>query len=204
MMLISRVTGRRRSFFRTALTLTSYPHKRESYVGRDKRIVGNEEGLTFMLDQGEWALGLHRLSHSLYRAGHLRAARCIWKLVRIVTTIDIHPGARLGKGVKLPHPNGIVIAEFAWVGDNVTILQQVTIGVHKPQFRFTEANCARICNNVVLGSGCRVLGAITIGDSAVVGANAVVLIDIPPSCTAVGLPARVIFPREAGGSSSEY
>jgi serine O-acetyltransferase len=153
-----------------------------------------------MLDQGEWALRLHGLSHTLYRARHLRTARCIWKLARILTTIDIHPGARLGKGVKLPHPNGVVIAEFAWIGDNVTILQQVTIGVHKPEFTFTETNCARICNNVVLGSGCRVLGAITIGDSAVVGANAVVLNDIPPRCTAVGLPARVIFPRETGGS----
>lgn len=153
-----------------------------------------------MLDQGEWALGLHRLSHRLYQAGYQRTARCIWKLVRIVTTIDIHPAARLGKGIRIPHPNGIVIAEFACIGNNVIILQQVTIGVLTPALIFTEVSCARVGDNVVLGSGCRVLGPVTIGDSAVVGANAVVLKDIPALCTAVGLPARIIFPCAAGGA----
>ena len=98
---------------------------------------------------GVWALNLHGLSHRLCLSGKRRAARGIWKLARRVTTINIHPSASLGKGFKLPHPNGIVIAEYTKIGDNVTILQRVTIGVTRPEIRFTESCCPRVGNNAV-------------------------------------------------------
>ena len=144
-----------------------------------------------MLDHGAWALKLHTLSHALYCARHPRAARAIWKLTRILTGVDIYPSATVGTGLNLPHPNGIVIGQNVRIGSSVTILQQVTVGAHTIDGIYNESNMPNICDRVMLGAGCKVLGGVTIGEGAVIGANAVVLKDLPPHCTAVGIPARV-------------
>jgi serine O-acetyltransferase len=145
-----------------------------------------------MLDHGEWALKSYIVSHGLYKAGYQRIARGIWKVTRIMTQVDIHPLATIGRGLKMPHPNGIVIGMHARVGDDVTILQQVTLGAARVDVQFSESTLPLICDGVVLGSGCKVLGGVTVGAAAVIGANAVVLSDVPPHSTAVGVPARIV------------
>jgi serine O-acetyltransferase len=148
--------------------------------------------VVLMLDHGEWASKSHSVSHGLYKAGYRRVACGLWKVTRIVTQVDIHPLASIGRGLKMPHPNGIVIGMYARVGDDVTILQQVTLGAVRPDVPFSESTLPLICDGAVLGSGCRVLGGVTVGAGAVIGANAVVLSDVPPHSTAVGVPARIV------------
>lgn len=103
----------------------------------------------------------------------------------IVTGADIPLGSRIGGGLLLPHPNGIVIHPEAEIGPNCLIFQQVTIGANK-------GGVPRIGGHVDIGAGAKLLGPITIGDHALIGANAVVLCDVPPGATAVGNPARII------------
>ena len=99
---------------------------------------------------------------------------------------DIGLGASIGGGLRLPHPNGVVIHSDAIVGNNCMIMQQVTIG------QLAATGAPKIGNAVYIGAGAKVLGAICLGDHAAIGANAVVLINVPDSCTAVGVPARLL------------
>jgi serine O-acetyltransferase len=108
----------------------------------------------------------------------------------IITGADIAPEATLGGGLMLPHPNGIVFHRDAVIGVNCMIMQQVTIG------QLASDGAPRLGNNVYVGAGAKVLGPITIGDGASIGANAVVLADVPPHATAVGIPARIARQRE--------
>jgi serine O-acetyltransferase len=129
----------------------------------------------------------HRLSHRLWTSGHVLAARVVAGLVRMVTAVDIHPGATIGRGLFIDHAIGVVIGETATIGDDVTIFHGVTLGG-------LNAGPGRrhpvIGNRVLLGAGAKILGPITIGDDAKVGANAVVLDDVAPATTVVGVPAR--------------
>ena len=104
----------------------------------------------------------------------------------ICTSSDIDPNAELGEGLKLPHPNGIVVHAEARIGRDCMIMQQVTIGQRSTK------GAPTIGDRVYIGAGAKVLGQISIGDGAAIGANAVVLHDVAPGCTAVGIPARVI------------
>ena len=137
---------------------------------------------------GVWALFFYRTSHALYRRGFRFIPRLISAIGQFLTTVDIHPGAELGRGVFIDHATGVVIGETAIVGNNVLIYQQVTLGgVSLSQGKRHPT----VEDNVIIGAGAKVLGNITIGKDAKIGANSVVIRDVPPACTAVGVPARV-------------
>ena len=129
--------------------------------------------------RGPW----HALMRKVARSRHL-----LWS---IVTQSDIAPQATLGRGLMLPHPNGIVIHEDAIVGDDCMIMQQVTIGM------IGEDCVPRLGNNVYVGAGAKIIGKVEIGDGARIGANAVVTKDVPANHTAIGIPARLLK-RETG------
>lgn len=146
------------------------------------------------------ALIAYRLSHFLYRHKRFFCARLISQLARFFTGIEIHPGATIGKGLFIDHGMGVVIGETSEVGDNVTIYHGVTLGgtgKHKGKRHPT------IGNNVLIGTGAKVLGPITVGDNAKVGANSVVLHNVPAGATAVGLRAKNIIKSKPDSSIIE-
>jgi serine O-acetyltransferase len=120
-----------------------------------------------------------------------RSRHLLWS---IITQSDIDPRAKLGAGLGLPHPNGVVIHEDAIVGDDCIIMQQVTIGM------IGDGEVPVLRNRVYVGAGAKIIGKVTVGDGARIGSNAVVLNDVPDGWTAVGVPARIIAPR--GDSSN--
>jgi serine O-acetyltransferase len=138
---------------------------------------------------GLWAIFWHRISHRLHLGNFKVLARVIMGMSQIFTNIDIHPAARIGRRVFIDHGIGIVIGETAVVGDDVTIYQGVTLG---------GVNLAKgkrhptVERGVVIGSGAKILGNITIGANSKIGANSVVIKNVPEDSTAVGIPARVI------------
>ena len=135
------------------------------------------------------ALIAYRISNKLYKNKLFFLARLVSQISRFFTGIEIHPGATIGKGLFIDHGMGVVIGETAEVGDNVTIYHGVTLGgtgKHKGKRHPT------IGNNVIIGSGAKVLGPINIGDNVKIGANSVVLKDIEDDKTAVGIPAKVV------------
>jgi serine O-acetyltransferase len=135
------------------------------------------------------AVILYRLAHFLYGKRIFFAARLISQFVRFLTGIEIHPGAKIGKGLFIDHGMGVVIGETAEVGDNVTIYHGVTLG---GTGKDKGKRHPTVGNNVVIGSGAKILGPIFIGDNSKVGANSVVLNDVPAYSTAVGSPARIL------------
>ena len=139
---------------------------------------------------GVWSLFWYRIAHRLYRAGLKVPARMLMGINQIFTGIDIHPAARIGRRVFIDHGIGVVIGETAEVGDDVLIYQQVTLGgvsLAKGQKRHPT-----IEDGVVIGAGAKVLGNIRVGKNSKIGANSVVVKDVPPDSTAVGIPAKVV------------
>ncbi|SDZ73212.1 serine O-acetyltransferase [Lachnospiraceae bacterium NK3A20] len=135
------------------------------------------------------ALMAYKRAHRQYLLGHYFRARWISQRSAAKTRIEIHPGAKIGKGFFIDHGTGVVIGETAIVGDNVTIYQGVTLGgTGKEQGKRHPT----IGNNVMIGSGAKILGNITIGDNCKIAAGAVVLHDVPANCTVVGVPGRVV------------
>lgn len=146
-----------------------------------------------LLYPGVHALVLHRLAHWLWGHGLRITARWLSQVNRFLTGIEIHPGARIGRGLFIDHGMGTVIGETAEIGDHCTLYQGVTLGGTGKQ---TGKRHPTLGNNVVVGVGAAVLGSITVGDNSLIGAGAVVLRPVPANCTAVGVPAKVV--REAG------
>lgn len=138
------------------------------------------------------AILLHRLAHYLFKSKVPFFPRLISQFGRFITGIEIHPGAKIGKGLFIDHGMGVVIGETAELGDNVTLYQGVTLGGTGKE---TGKRHPTLGNNVLVGVGAKVLGAITIGDNARIGGGAVVLKDVPPNTTAVGIPARIVAMR---------
>lgn len=141
-----------------------------------------------LLYQGLHALISHRIAHFFYKIHLFFLARLISQISRHFTGIEIHPGAQIGKGFFIDHGMGIVIGETAIVGDDVLLYQGVTLGgagLEKGKRHPT------VGNNVVIGCGAKVLGNITIGDNSYIGSNAVVIKDVPPNSTVVGVPGRI-------------
>ena len=136
------------------------------------------------------ALVAHRLIHALYQANVPLLPRFLGSLSRFFTGIEIDPGATIGKGVFIDHGMGVVIGETAEVGDGCTIYQGVTLGGTSLQRTKRHPTLGR---NVTVGSGAAVIGAIYVGDGAKIGANSVVVKDIPPNATVVGIPGRVVL-----------
>ena len=139
---------------------------------------------------GVHALAMHRVGHRLWQAGWLTLARFVSHLSRFLTGIEIHPAARLGRGLFIDHGMGVVIGETAEVGEKVTLLQGVTLGGTSLK---REKRHPTLGNHVVVGAGAAVIGAITIGDSTRIGAGSVVVRDVPPNSVVVGVPGRVTF-----------
>jgi serine O-acetyltransferase len=147
---------------------------------------------------GVHAIWGHRISHALWNRGARLAARALGELTRILTGVDIHPGAILGPGVFIDHASGVVIGETAEVGTDVTIYQGVTLGGSGGD---TGKRHPTISDRVTIGAGAKVLGPITIGEDSRVGANAVVVKPVPPKSVVVGVPGQIIArsrPRSAG------
>lgn len=139
---------------------------------------------------GLQALSCHRFAHLIYRVGIPFIPRFISHLARFFTGIEIHPGARIGKGVFIDHGMGVVIGETAIVGDKSLIYQGVTLGGTGKE---TGKRHPTLGNNVVVGAGAKVLGNIQIGNEVRIGAGSVVLKDVPSDCTVVGVPGRVVY-----------
>ena len=131
----------------------------------------------------------HRIAHRLWRWKLKFAARLVSQMSRFFTGIEIHPGATIGKGFFIDHGMGVVIGETAEIGDNVLLYHGVTLGGVSLEKKKRHPT---IENNVVIATGAKVLGAITIGENSRIGANAVVLKDVPPNATVVGIPGRVV------------
>ncbi len=142
---------------------------------------------------GLHALLLHRLAHWLWQHRLRLTARLLSEVNRFLTGIEIHPGASIGHGLFIDHGMGSVIGETTEIGDNCTLYQGVTLGGTGKE---EGKRHPTLGNNVVVGVGAIVLGSITIGDNSLIGAGAVVLRPVPPDCTAVGVPAKVV--RERG------
>ncbi|MFH1513413.1 MAG: serine O-acetyltransferase [Bacillota bacterium] len=138
---------------------------------------------------GLTALRRHRRAHAMLENGHPLIARFISQRTRKKTSIEIHPGATIGRRVFIDHGDGVVIGETAVIGDDVTIYQGVTLG---GTGKDVGKRHPTIGNGVTIGAGAKVLGPITIGDHSKIGAGAIVLKDVPPYCTVVGNPGRIV------------
>ena len=141
-----------------------------------------------LLYQSMHVLIFYRIAHGLYKIKLFFLARLISQLGRFFTGIEIHPGAKIGKGLFIDHGMGVVIGETAEIGDNVTIYHGVTLG---GTGKDKGKRHPTIGNNVIIGCGAKILGPISIGDRAKIGANSVVLKDVPKGKTAVGIPAVI-------------
>ena len=142
-----------------------------------------------LLYPGVWALAYHRLAHWLFEGELYFLARLVNHTARWLTGIDIHPGATIGRFFFIDH-GFVVIGETADIGDNVTIYQHVTLGGTNPTDGIAGKRHPTISDGVIIGSGAQVLGPITVGPRARIGANAVVTRDVPEGATMVGIPAR--------------
>jgi serine O-acetyltransferase len=138
---------------------------------------------------GLHALIMHRIAHGLYRRRWFVVARLTSHLSRFLTGIEIHPGAKIGEGLFIDHGSGVVIGETAEIGDNVTIYQGVTLGGTGKE---KGKRHPTIGNNVVVSAGAKVLGSFTVGDNSRIGAGSVVLKEVPPDSTVVGVPGKVV------------
>lgn len=142
---------------------------------------------------GVHAIWFYRLTHALWQAGIPVLPRFLSHIARFLTGVEIHPGARLGPGLFIDHGMGVVIGETAQVGRNVTLYQGVTLGA---QTLHTGKRHPTLCDNVVVGAGGKILGPVTVGEGCVIGAGAVVVNDVPPHATVVGVPGHVVAMRD--------
>jgi serine O-acetyltransferase len=153
---------------------------------RDPAIKSNMEVFLYPTFQ---AILRYRVAHKLYLKGHYFWARWISQRTARKTGIEIHPGATIGKGLFIDHGTGVVIGETAILGDNVTLYQGVTLGgTGKEQGKRHPT----LEDNVMVSAGAKILGSFTIGENSKIGAGSVVLGPVPPNCTVVGIPGRIV------------
>ncbi|MCI9136722.1 MAG: serine O-acetyltransferase [Lachnospiraceae bacterium] len=131
----------------------------------------------------------YRKAHRQYLKGHYFRARKISQKAARRTGIEIHPGAVIGKGFFIDHGSGVIIGETAIIGDNVTIYQGVTLGGTGKE---TGKRHPTLCDNVMVSAGAKIIGSFTIGENSKIGAGSVVLEEVPPNCTVVGVPGRIV------------
>jgi len=139
---------------------------------------------------GVHALAYHRLAHRLWSHGWLTTARLVSHFARFMTGIEIHPAAKIAPGLFIDHGMGVVIGETAEVGENVTLLQGVTLGGTSLR---REKRHPTLGNNVVVGAGAKIIGGFKIGDGSRIGAGSVVVREVPPNSVVVGVPGRVTY-----------
>ena len=136
----------------------------------------------------------YRIAHKLYKKKHYFLARWISQRAVRKTGIEIHPGAKIGEGFFIDHGNGVVIGETAEIGNNVTLYQGVTLGGTGKE---SGKRHPTVCDNVMISAGAKVLGSFTIGEGSKIGAGSVVLEEVPPHSTVVGVPGHVVNRRDA-------
>ncbi len=142
---------------------------------------------------GFHAIFLHRIAHWFWNNNMKLLGRVLSHISRFLTGVEIHPGARIGKGFFIDHGMGVVIGETSELGDNVTIYHGVTLGGTS----FTRGKRhPTIESNVTIGAGAKVLGPLTVGSSSKIGANSVVIVDVPPNSTVVGIPGKIVLREE--------
>lgn len=142
-----------------------------------------------MTYSGVHAVLMHRISHRLWKANWKLAARILAAFTKMITNVEIHPGATIGRRLFIDHALGVVIGETTEIGNDVTLYHGVTLGGTTWN---KEKRHPTLGNNVLVGSGAKILGAITLGNNSRIGANSVVVKDVPACCTVVGIPGRVI------------
>ncbi len=167
--------------------------------GRDPAVRSRIE--VFFCYPGFHALLFYHVAHRLWESGFKLLGRFVSHVGRVLTGIEIHPGAQIGRRLFIDHGMGVVIGETSVIGDDVTLYHQVTLGgvTWSPGKRHPTLG-----NGVVIGAGAQVLGPITVGRDARIGANAVVLKDVPPGATMVGIPARAAGPTAAKTDASSF
>jgi serine O-acetyltransferase len=139
---------------------------------------------------GLWAVWIQRISHVLWHIRLLLLARLVSQVARFFTGVDIHPGATLGRRLFIDHATGVVIGETAIVGSDVTLYQGVTLG---GTGKGHGKRHPTICDGVFIGNNANILGNITVGENSRVGAGSIVLSDVPPNSTVVGVPAHIVY-----------
>lgn len=159
----------------------------DSIMDRDPAARSRLE--VYFLYSGFKAVRSYRRAHWFYERNHKFIARYISQRARHKTGIEIHPGAKIGKGLFIDHGMGVVIGETAEIGDNCTLYQGVTLGGTGKDHGKRHPTLG---DNVLVGSGAKILGPFRVGDNARVAAGAVVLDEVPPNATAVGVPARIV------------
>lgn len=170
----------------------------DSFIARDPAARSRLE--VVLLYPGFHAILVYRMANWLWRRNFRFLGRFLSQTGRFLTGIEIHPGATIGERFFIDHGDGVVIGETSHIGDDVTLYQAVTLGGIAPSVdSHTQVNQKRhptLEDGVIIGSGAQVLGPVTVGRDARIGANAVVTHDVPPGVTAVGIPARVVMPRD--------
>ena len=131
----------------------------------------------------------YRRAHKQYEKGHYFRARLISQRAARQTGIEIHPGAVIGKGFFIDHGSGVIIGETTVIGDNVTLYQGVTLGGTGKE---TGKRHPTLCDNVMVSAGAKIIGSFTIGENSKIGAGRVVIEEVPPNCTVVGVPGRIV------------
>ncbi len=166
----------------------------DSFFARDPAAKSRLE--VILCYPGFHAVLIHRFSHWLWGMKLHTLPRFISYIARMITGIEIHPGATIGKNLFIDHGFGVVIGETSKIGDNVTIYHDVTLGGVSADHSKGALRHPQIGNNVIIGAGAQVLGPITIGDGAKIGSNAVVVAEVEPGATMVGIPARKVVRKE--------
>ena len=166
--------------------ISTYKEEIRSIKERDPAATSTLEILTY---SGLHAVAMYRVAHWFYLKNFKFIARLISQTARFLTGIEIHPGAKIGRGLLIDHGAGVVIGETAEIGDNCLLYQGCTLGgTGKDQGKRHPT----LGNNVMVGCGAKVLGPFKVGDNSKIAANAVVLEPVPENCTCVGVPARVV------------
>ncbi len=163
--------------------------RRELSSIRERDPAASSDLEVAMLYSGFHAVLAYRIAHKLHVKGYVLPARLISQTAKLLTGIEIHPGATIGRGLFIDHGSGVVIGETAEIGDNCTLYQGVTLGGTGKDIGKRHPTLG---NNVMVGAGAKILGPFTVGDNCKIAANAVVLSEVPPDSTAVGIPARVV------------
>jgi serine O-acetyltransferase len=162
--------------------------RREIMAARERDPASKGYFEIALLYSGLHAIMFYRIASILFKLKIPILPRVISQLARFLTGIEIHPGARIGRGLFIDHGMGVIIGETSIIGDNVTLYQGVTLGGTGKE---KGKRHPTIGSNVVIGAGAKVLGNISVGDNSYVGANAVVIKDVPPNSTVVGVPGRI-------------
>jgi serine O-acetyltransferase len=176
-----------------------FPRDAAAIFARDPALRGKPLGfMEVPLYASFWAMLFHRISHLFHALGLPFVPRLLSQIARLLTGIEIHPGADIGPGLFIDHGMGVVIGETAVVGRGVTLFHGVTLGG-------VDARPGRrhpwVGDGAVIGAGAKVLGALYVGEGALIGAQSVVLADVPPGATAVGVPAKILTKTPAADTA---